>query len=227
KIKHLADKIRPDIDLWFILKPLPPSQHFFQTKDPIPKHLQSEIVYSAKCGNCNHNYVGKTERQSVRRLCEHGASKEEFDKCDAYPLDTEVEEDDSESRDRVRQSHSKRRTKRLQTQPLTPGVRRSSRLLAKAHTVDNPVSKTKCTDEVDKDTKEKSTLARHESETGHMVDWMNFKILWNDKNPYRLHIKESLVIKAYEPSLNLTTHSIPMIVYPESLPRNLVPDPNG
>ncbi|CAF1270400.1 unnamed protein product [Didymodactylos carnosus] len=100
-------------------------------------------------------------------------------------------------------------------------------LLAKAHTVDDPVSKAECTDEGEKDTKEKSALAKHESETGHKVDSMNFKTLWSDKNPYRSLIKESLVIKAYEPSVNLTTHSVPMIVYPDDLPRNIVPDPNG
>ncbi|CAF1027478.1 unnamed protein product [Didymodactylos carnosus] len=198
KINYFADKIRPDIEVRFILSPPAPSQTFFQTEDSIPKHLQSEIVYSAKCENCNHNYVGKTERQSVRRLCEHGASKEEFDKFDVYPLDTGIEEDNSESRDRIHHSLSKRRTKSLQTQPSTPGVTRSSRLLAKTHTVDNPVSKAECTDEGEKDTIKKSALAKHESETGHKIDWMNFKILWSDKNPYRLLIKESLVIKAYE-----------------------------
>ena len=44
---------------------------------------------------------------------------------------------------------------------------------------------------------------------------------------YRLLIKESLVIRAYEPRLNRTTHSVPLIVFREGLERNLVPDPNG
>ena len=44
---------------------------------------------------------------------------------------------------------------------------------------------------------------------------------------YRLLIKESLVIRAYGPRLNRTTHSVPLIVFPEGLERNLVPDPNG
>ncbi|CAF1632125.1 unnamed protein product, partial [Didymodactylos carnosus] len=69
KIKHPAGKIRPDIDRdkSVYIKTSISVSNFFQTKDPVPKHLQSEIVYSAKCGNCNYNYVGKTERQKIMR----------------------------------------------------------------------------------------------------------------------------------------------------------------
>ena len=43
----------------------------------------------------------------------------------------------------------------------------------------------------------------------------------------RLLIKESLVIRAQEPRLNRTTHSVPLLVFPEGLERHLVSDPNG
>ncbi|CAF0998010.1 unnamed protein product, partial [Didymodactylos carnosus] len=63
KLTAFANKIRPDTDLCFYSKTPQSSQTFFQLKDKIPKHLQSDVVYAAKCGDCNDSYVGKTERQ--------------------------------------------------------------------------------------------------------------------------------------------------------------------
>ncbi|CAF4709196.1 unnamed protein product, partial [Rotaria sp. Silwood2] len=73
KIKHLTSKLRPDPDIQFFFKPPPSIQTFFQTKDPIAKHMQSDVVYYIKCNDCKHSYLGKTERQCIRRLYEHGA----------------------------------------------------------------------------------------------------------------------------------------------------------
>ena len=56
---------------------------------------------------------------------------------------------------------------------------------------------------------------------------VSVRILWRDNISYRLLIKESLVIRAHEPVLNRTTHSVPLLVFPEGLERDLVPDPNG
>ena len=67
----------------------------------------------------------------------------------------------------------------------------------------------------------------NEESTGHQMDWKNFRVVWRDSNVYRLLIKESLVIRAHEPRLNRTTHSVPLLVFPEGLERHLVPDPNG
>ena len=36
--------------------------------------------------------------------------------------------------------------------------------------------------------------------------------MWRDNNSYRLLIEESLVIRAHEPQLNRTTHSMPLLV---------------
>jgi hypothetical protein len=38
-----------------------------------------------------------------------------------------------------------------------------------------------------------------------------------------LLIKESLMIKAYEPELNRTTHSVPLYIYPNGLDKKLLP----
>lgn len=53
------------------------------------------------------------------------------------------------------------------------------------------------------------------------------RILWKDNVAYRLLIKESLVIQGYEPFLNRATHSVPLLILPEGLERDLVPDSNG
>ncbi|CAF1226232.1 unnamed protein product [Rotaria sordida] len=37
--------------------------------------MKSNVVYYVKCNDCEHSYIGKTERQCIRRLNEHGAPK--------------------------------------------------------------------------------------------------------------------------------------------------------
>ncbi|CAF1487934.1 unnamed protein product [Rotaria sordida] len=74
KIIHLSNKLRPDLYIQFTKPPLL-TQAFFQTKEPIVKHMQSDVVYYIKCNDCRHSYIGKMERQCIRRLYEHGASK--------------------------------------------------------------------------------------------------------------------------------------------------------
>jgi len=71
-----------------------------------------------------------------------------------------------------------------------------------------------------------TSISRYEQQTGHHMNWEGFKVVWQDSNSYKLLLKEFLVIKAYDTPLNLTRHSIPMLVFPEGLLRNLIPDPN-
>ena len=66
KITQLSNKFRPDLDIQFFSKPPPSTPAFFQTKDPIVKHMQSDVVYAIKCNDCGHSYIGKTERQCIR-----------------------------------------------------------------------------------------------------------------------------------------------------------------
>ena len=80
KIQHLTGLIRPDLDVRFAAKPPRTAQTFFPTKDPIPKHLQSNTVYEAASKECADTYVGMTKRQTVTRLWEHGAPKDTFDR---------------------------------------------------------------------------------------------------------------------------------------------------
>ncbi|CAF3954010.1 unnamed protein product [Rotaria sordida] len=60
-----------------------------------------------------------------------------------------------------------------------------------------------------------SAIKRHITSTKHKIDWHNWTILDKDKHPYRLLVKESLAINEKSPTLNLTTRSVPFVVYPE------------
>ena len=62
-------------------------------------------------------------------------------------------------------------------------------------------------------------LNSHAQETSNHINWSDFRVVWRDKNPYWLLIKESLLIQAFQPELNHTTHSVPLIVFPNGLPR--------
>ncbi|CAF3625928.1 unnamed protein product [Rotaria socialis] len=73
KLSRISIKHRPDLEVCFFERPSPPVQIIFNVKDPIPKHLQANIIYSIQCSNCGDAYVGKTERQGIRRLWENGA----------------------------------------------------------------------------------------------------------------------------------------------------------
>ena len=78
KIQHSTESIRPDIYVRFVAKPPRTGETFFPTKDPVPKHRQSNTVYAATCKECGDTYVGMTKRQTVTHLCEHGAPKDTF-----------------------------------------------------------------------------------------------------------------------------------------------------
>ncbi|CAF4942844.1 unnamed protein product, partial [Rotaria socialis] len=78
RTQHLASKLRTDLNIKFFSKPPPNTNTYFQSKDPITKHMLSDVVYSVKCKDCGQLYIGKTERQCIRRLQEHGAPRTTF-----------------------------------------------------------------------------------------------------------------------------------------------------
>lgn len=196
QIKHLTNKLRPDIDIRFFSKTPPTTQVFFRNKDPIIKYMQSDVVYYIKCKGCEHSYIGKTERQCFRRLIEHGAPKT------IYPHNKlQCDHDDDDDLNNTNSN-----------------LRRSSRLINK--TLKKPIEH--AVPPIDNDNYS-SSIKQHEEETKHQIDWSNFRVTWQDKLSYRLLIKESLLIKAYEPELNKTTHSVPLLIYPEGLSRDQLP----
>ena len=168
---HLSSQLRPDLDIRFFSKPPPPPlvQKFFRNKDPMAKRMQSNVVYSVQCSDCDQVYIRKTTL-----LCEHGAPSSMFN-----PSTTVT---------------SNAPTLHLDT---------------------------------DKDQSKSSALASHTQETGHHINWSDFRIVWQDENPYGLLMKESLLIQAFQPELNRTTNSVPLILFPDSLPRQMLPNPHG
>ena len=116
-------------------------------------------------------------------------------------------------------------------QPSTPapeeGVRRSARIAEKTKNGScNSVAI--CNSSIDKNgdntVSSDNNLAvnRHARETGHIIDWKNWIILSKDRHPYRLCVRESLAIAEFQPSLNVTVRSVPLLVYPEGCPRRRI-----
>ncbi len=64
----------------------------------------------------------------------------------------------------------------------------------------------------DKNIYKNSAIIKHQKETNHVIDWQNSQIVWSDSIPHKLLIKESLIIKAYEPEMNRTTHFVPLFL---------------
>ncbi|CAF3497645.1 unnamed protein product [Rotaria sp. Silwood1] len=152
KIKHLTNKLRPDLDIQFFFKPPPSIQTLFQTKDTIAKHIQ---------------------------LYEHGAPttpSQQLQPCNH-------ESDDPND---------------------SPELRRSSRIKNKIAATTITAASTNDTNNDEKI--DKSLIFQHEKETGHRMDW------------------KSLLIKAYEPKLNKTTHSVPLHVFPDGIPKVHLPN---
>ena len=43
-----------------------------------------------------------------------------------------------------------------------------------------------------------------------------------DRHPYRLCVRETLAIAEFQPSLNVTVRSVPLLVYPKGCPRRRI-----
>ena len=238
QINRLTSNIRPDLDIRFVAKPPHSVQTYFPVKDPVPTHLKSDIVYSVKCADCGETYVGKTERQCARRMFEHGAPKDFFGK-----QPNTDDDDDNNSNTNVPRTQTTTRTNNRveQIEDRNPPVRRSSRIRNKQSKVgitpSNPTSDRKIEQSTEFERKKEKTdtaivsissssLTEHAKTTGHHIDWAQVRILWGDHVPHRLLVKESLIIQAHQPRLNRTTHSVPLLIYPEGIDRNLIPNPH-
>ncbi|CAF4064415.1 unnamed protein product, partial [Rotaria sp. Silwood1] len=197
KIMHLSDKLRPDLDIHFFTKLPPSAQAFFQTKDPIVKHLKSDVVYYIKCNDCGHSYIGKGDRQCIRRLYEHGAPKTIYQQQQCNHVSDDLNDNNN--------IMELRRTLRIKNKTTTAAPTTND---------DNKDNKTT-----------KSSITQHEKETGHHMDWSNFRVICQDHRYCRSLIKQSLLINAYEPELNKTAHSVRLLVFPDGLPRVLLANP--
>ncbi|CAM4986705.1 unnamed protein product [Rotaria socialis] len=97
-------------------------------------------------------------------------------------------------------------------------LRRSERLKNKTTT-------TTTTTAINLDQEQTSSIKKHIIETGHNMDWRNFNVVCQENHHYRLLVKELLLIQVHQSELNKTTHSIPLIVFPDGLSKTYLPDP--
>ena len=189
KIINIAKQINPQLQLFPIHRPSSSIAKSFPTKDLIPKDLQSNIVYLINCSKCDASYVGKTIRQASRRFREH---------CDNLSRNISSESNQSV---KIPNATTLRRSKRIEE-------KNTKYYSKKDHANENNNYQ---------NIQVKSALRRHEIDTGHEINWKNWKILSKDKKHYRLLIRESLLIQNLQPILNKTVCSVPLIVYPEGL----------
>ena len=163
--------------------------------------------------------MGMTKQQTITRLCEHGAPKDTFDRKTNNNVDG-VQPITVQQQTRSSRSTT---TKAKQQQQQEPPLRRSSPIRNRRATLATTVTNTNGDRQSDHTTKTKertknvdnsSSIAEHEESTDHQMDWKNFRVLLRDSNVYRLLMEESLVIRAHEPGLDRTTHSVPLLVFP-------------
>ena len=194
-IINLAKSVRPDPHIQPVFRPPPAIATFFPQRDRITKNAQANIVYMISCLDCNESYIGKTIRQASRRHQEHGAPSQLKSWITSSVTVPSVE------------CQQLRKSNRLRTKPR----------------MNYCLDQKDCNDQ-SQVTNEKqllrSALYKQQTNTNHRINWNAWKIISKDSNKYRLLVRESLQILHRKPSLNQTTCSVPLIVYPEGLQKS-------
>ena len=206
RLKTIIRQNNPTTDLRVMYQTTNQTRRYFPTKENLNKHKKPGVIYQISCFNCKNTYIGKTIRQTYRRLNEH-----EKDVAKATILISKVLSLTQPTPQIKQQNRSiiNGRVHKHQTQPL----RRSSRLidkLTKSHS-----SNSQSTNDMT-NYKPNSALGKHVYKTGHSIDFDNIEILKQDQRHYRLLIKESIEIRSKKPSLNGTDTSVPLYVFPEA-----------
>ncbi|CAF1264942.1 unnamed protein product [Didymodactylos carnosus] len=222
-LRKFSTQIRPDIELLVIEKPPPSVQTSFNLKDKIPNYLQSDIVYGVKCQECPSNYFGKTIRQAIRRLEEHGLKRHSLQNLSSESPTTLQSQPQSNTTDL---NHSMR--SHLSRIAKTEASKRITHQIKQMEVSDDDIfgdynfKKASIP-------REKSAIQKHSADKHHNFDWDNWNITERDRIQYRLLIKESLSILALKPDLNGTVRSVPLIVFPNGLSMNhkKIYDPGG
>ncbi|CAF4221163.1 unnamed protein product, partial [Rotaria sordida] len=172
---------------------------FFKNKDKTLKNPQCGVVYQIKCNSCTSSYIGQTNRQLTRRLKEHG-------EIQINP--TKQQQQKQKSLQHQQQLHQLRRSDRIASKNL-PIISYYESDTSSDTISDNGMFLINNQNE----SKNNSAVYRHMTETNHQMDWQNVKLLYKDKHPYKLLVKESLAILEHVPTLNLTTQSTPLIPF--------------
>ena len=145
KIINIAKQINPQLQLFPIRRPSPSIAKSFPTKDLIPKDLQSNIVYLINCSKCDASYVGKTIRQASRRFREHSDN-----------LSRNISSESNQSV-KIPNATTLRRSKRIEE-------KNTKYHSEKDHAKENNNYQ---------NIQVKSSLRRHEIDTGHEINWKN------------------------------------------------------
>jgi len=188
QIVKMTKTIDPLVNIQPIQRPPVTLSSFFPIKDQVPKLLKSKVVYKLDCSNCDATYIGKTVRHTSKRLQEHGA---DLKTMNITRPNTEVVIVNSVN------------------------LRRSDRNKNKTVQYYPEIVIDEILPEQNKFTL--SAVKQHENNTNHTIDWTNFNIIARDNKNYQLLVKESLLINSQKPSLNKTTSSVPLIIFPEGL----------
>ena len=206
RLKSIIIKNDPTSDLKVIYQTTNTTKHFFPTKDSLTNHQKSGVVYQIICNNCNHDYIGKMIRQVYRRLGEHEKDVVKATMC----LQKSVSLTLPHHKNNQRNKHIIQG--RIQKETSSQQLRRSSRLLKKQTQSKSQIQ------QYEQDIyfyKPNSALGKHVKNTGNSIDFQNVHIINQDQNSYRLLIKESIEIRARQPTLNGTDKSVPLYVFPE------------
>ncbi|CAF4576950.1 unnamed protein product, partial [Rotaria sp. Silwood2] len=160
KLISLVKQVCPQIHLQPIARPPPSAGTCFISKDPVPKNLQSGVVYQVNCADCDAFYIGKTIRQVTRRLKEHGAPQAEDNLVVSSALATSITDDQT--------------------------IRRSTRNIWKtvnyAEQRNIEINNTGSTNTIT------SALHKHQNNTGHKIDWVRWRIISKDSRHYHLRV---------------------------------------
>jgi len=206
KLRSIIKQNNPTTDLRVIYQPTNTTKRYFPTKDSLHINQKSGVIYQISCLNCTSTYIGKTIRQTSKRLYEHSKDVARATTYLTNPLST------AQSAKQPHQKTKKVINGRIEKKTLTQPLRRSSRLLEKLKQ-----SKTQIPNYENNisDYKPNSALEKHVKYTGHAINFQDVQIINQDQKPYRLVIKESIAIRSKKPILNGTDTSVPLYVFPE------------
>jgi hypothetical protein len=80
---------------------------------------------------------------------------------------------------------------------------------------------------IEKDKPTLSAFSKHEKGIEHHIDCKDFRVVSRAENPYRLLVKELLLIQACKTEINRSMLPMPLIVFSNGLTTDMLPDLNG
>ncbi|CAF4454753.1 unnamed protein product [Rotaria sp. Silwood2] len=206
RLKSTITTTDPTSHLRVIYKTTNPTKRFFPTKDRLTVNQKSGVVYEIYCNDCTKTYIGKTIRQTARRLNEH--------EKDAQKAALSLQQLFSHNKASAQNNKTQKNilTGRITKITATENLRRSKRIAEKQRK--QLSQQEKATTESIQYTPN-SALGKHVKKTAHSINFRNVQILTQDQRPYRLLIQESIQIRKKTPTLNATDTSVPLYVFPE------------